>query len=180
METEALLSQVEELLKPWARWSKRPQPDIVTISVSRSNLLACMEALVNAKWGYLAAITGMHVPGVENPSTEEKQWTRAQSDDNTNSLPPMLGDSYVVLYHFCEGGAVLNLRVHPPSDADAKVPSVCDYFPVATVYERELQELLGVKVTDTPENSRLVLPDEWPDGVYPLRKSFTGLETPEA
>ena len=28
--------------------------------------------------------------------------------------------------------------------------------------------------TDAEDFDRLVLPDDWPDGVYPLRKSFTG------
>jgi Ni,Fe-hydrogenase III component G len=35
-------------------------------------------------------------------------------------------------------------------------------------------------VVGTPDPGKLLLPDDWPDGVYPLRKSFTGLETPKA
>ena len=34
----------------------------------------------------------------------------------------------------------------------------------------------GFVIEGTPVPDRLVLPDDWPDGVYPLRKSFTGLE----
>jgi Ni,Fe-hydrogenase III component G len=31
-------------------------------------------------------------------------------------------------------------------------------------------------VLGTPNTDRLVLSDDWPKGVYPLRKDFTGLE----
>ena len=57
------------------------------------------------------------------------------------------------------------------------VPTICDIIPSATLYERELMELFGVTVEGTPDPARLVLPDEWPEGVYPLRKSFTGTKT---
>ena len=32
-----------------------------------------------------------------------------------------------------------------------------------------------IEVEGTPDSSHLLLPDEWPDGVYPLRKDFHGL-----
>jgi Ni,Fe-hydrogenase III component G len=47
--------------------------------------------------------------------------------------------------------------------------------PTATLYERELQEMFGFVVAGTPDSGRLLLPDDWPDCVYPLRKSFKGL-----
>jgi Ni,Fe-hydrogenase III component G len=37
-------------------------------------------------------------------------------------------------------------------------------------------ELLGIEVVGTPDTSRLILPENWPAGVYPMRKSFKGLE----
>jgi Ni,Fe-hydrogenase III component G len=32
--------------------------------------------------------------------------------------------------------------------------------------------MFGNTVAGTPNTARLFLPDEWPDGVYPLRKDF--------
>ena len=61
-----------------------------------------------------------------------------------------------------------------PYDA-ARVPSVCGLVPAATLYERELGEMFGVTVEGTPVTDHLLLPDSWPQGVYPLRKSFSGL-----
>ncbi|MDD5368566.1 MAG: NADH-quinone oxidoreductase subunit C [Anaerolineaceae bacterium] len=174
MELQAKLQQAAELLQPWTRWKTFPQPDLLTISLSRNDLLAAIEALVRSRWGYLSAITGIHLPGTAAP-TEEKQWTRTSEEDNIHSAPQDEGDSFLVLYTFCSGAAILNLRLHPPSLKDNRVPSVCGLIPSATLYERELLEMFGIEVTDTPNTDHLLLPDEWPQNVFPLRKGFTGL-----
>jgi Ni,Fe-hydrogenase III component G len=70
---------------------------------------------------------------------------------------------------------VLNLRVHPPSLEDSAVPTLSGLIPAAGIYERELQEMFGVVVEGIPDPSRFLLPEDWPDGVFPLRKDFTGL-----
>jgi len=177
MDTETTLQKAIEILKPWTRWSKAARADLLTVSVSRGDLLASISALQKAKWGYLSAITGLHVPGVENTSSVEKQWNRLAGEGNMHSLPPSLGDSFIVLYHFCQENATLNLRVHPPSLKDADIPSICGLIPSATLYERELIELFGIQVTGTPDREHLLLPEDWPADVYPLRKSFTGLDS---
>jgi Ni,Fe-hydrogenase III component G len=56
---------------------------------------------------------------------------------------------------------------------DAVIPTVCGVIPSAGFFERELIEMFGVTVIGTPDPSRLFLPDDWPEGVYPLRKEFT-------
>jgi Ni,Fe-hydrogenase III component G len=76
-----------------------------------------------------------------------------------------------VLYHFCSGAAIVTLRTHIPREA-ACVSSICGLVPSAGFFERELSEMLGVTVVDAPAAGRLFLPDDWPEGVYPLRKDF--------
>ena len=83
-----------------------------------------------------------------------------------------------VLYHFCSGPAILTLRVSLPY-AQASLDSICDVIPSASLYEREAMELLGVEFVGTPSTEHLLLPDQWPENVFPLRKSFTGLDHPE-
>jgi Ni,Fe-hydrogenase III component G len=56
------------------------------------------------------------------------------------------------------------------------VPSICGVIPSAGFFERELGEMLGVTVDGIPDASRLFLPDDWPDGVYPLRKEFAAAQ----
>jgi Ni,Fe-hydrogenase III large subunit len=44
--------------------------------------------------------------------------------------------------------------------------------PAAHWYEREVQDLLGLVPLGHPDPRRLVLHDDWPDGIHPLRKDF--------
>jgi membrane-bound hydrogenase subunit beta len=82
----------------------------------------------------------------------------------------------LVIYHIdCGDGVVLNLRLTLRKE-DLSLPTVTDIFPGAALYERDLMEMLGVKVEGHPNPSHLFLPDDWPSGVYPLRKEFGKLE----
>ncbi|RLG90884.1 hydrogenase large subunit, partial [Candidatus Bathyarchaeota archaeon] len=53
------------------------------------------------------------------------------------------------------------------------VPTITDIIPGAVLYEREVHDLLGVAFEGHPDLSPLVLPEEWPERVYPLRKEYT-------
>ncbi|HVN53243.1 MAG TPA: NADH-quinone oxidoreductase subunit C [Anaerolineaceae bacterium] len=169
MDTQTAFQEVTDLLQPWARWTKQVQPNLLTVSISRAHLLPAVKALIDARWGYLSAITGLHLPLAA---------ALAPAYDGPEPDPLITGGSFVVLYHFCNGDAVLNLRVHPPSIKDTRVPSICGLIPSATLYERELMEMFGIEVEGTPDTSHLLLPDEWPDGVYPLRKDYHGPAAP--
>jgi NADH:ubiquinone oxidoreductase subunit C len=173
-QVEDLLRQAEEILKPWISEGTGSQPDektllkgenplifeytnrriklagngrfdVLDIDVTTVDLLAVIAALLDNDWGYLATITGVDL-GIEAGEIE-------------------------VLYHFCNGAAVVTLSVKVPRD-NAVVPSICSIMPAASFYERELLEMLGVTITNTPNTAHLFLPDNWPDNVYPLRKDF--------
>lgn len=78
-----------------------------------------------------------------------------------------------VLYHFCfdEADLVVTLRVL----LDKKHPKVDSITPIvkgAEWIEREIHELLGVDFPGHPNMKRLILADDWPEGVYPLRRSY--------
>lgn len=160
MDTETRLQTVETLLQPWAANPTHPEPNRSDVAIDRRNLHAAIQAMRDAGWGYLSAISGLDCAA---PAPAEGQ--------------PAAEGNLEVLYHFCDGPAVLTLRVSLPY-GDAVLPSVCDVLPYATLYERELMELFGVRIENTPNSDRLVLPDDWPDGVYPLRKAFTGFAAP--
>lgn len=55
---------------------------------------------------------------------------------------------------------------------DPRYPSVTPSVPAAHWYEREVQDMLGLVPVGHPDPRRLVLHDDWPDGVHPLRKDF--------
>lgn len=51
-------------------------------------------------------------------------------------------------------------------------PSVTPAIPAAHWYEREVNDMLGIVPDGHPDPRRLVLHDDWPAGVHPLRKDF--------
>lgn len=53
-----------------------------------------------------------------------------------------------------------------------QVESITDVVPPANWSEREFRDLVGIVPVGHPTPKRLILPDGWPDGVYPLRKDF--------
>jgi Ni,Fe-hydrogenase III component G len=146
MDKEELKKRAENLLAPTGAQTSRPAETRVDAVVSADKLVTAAKALVDGKWGYLSAITGL-----DNPA----------------------GNGMELLYQFCEGPIVTTLRVAVPYEK-AVVPSVCSIIPSATLYEREIIEMFGITIEGTPNTDKLLLPDDWPDGVYPLRKEFKG------
>lgn len=80
--------------------------------------------------------------------------------------------AFSVIYHLDKGGkALLNLKVRTSHD-NPKVKTVTDRFPGVDPYEREIVDLLGIKVEGLASGRRYPLPENWPDGQYPLRKDW--------
>ncbi len=146
--TEAALQTAVSLLEPWAETAVYPEENRLDVVVERDALVTAVAILADKQWGYLAAITGL-----DHPTPPEGE--------------PLLE----ALYHFCEGAAVLTLRVAVPRH-DAVVPTICPQIPAATIYERELCEMFGVTVSGTPNPDLLYLPDDWQRDTYPLRKDY--------
>jgi NADH:ubiquinone oxidoreductase subunit C len=80
------------------------------------------------------------------------------------------GNDLEILYHFLLNGVVLTVRTTCPKD-DPTVDSIVKIFPGAVLYERELNDILGIVPQGHPDLRRLVLPDDWVGG-YPLRKDW--------
>jgi Ni,Fe-hydrogenase III component G len=149
MDSETLMKTAEDLLSPTGAQLSRPGDNRVDAVITADALVPAAKALMDGKWGYLSAITGMDTPA---------------------------NNGMELLYQFCEGAVVTTLRVAVPYEKPV-VPTVCSVIPSATLYEREIIEMLGITIEGTPNTDKLLLPDDWPDGVYPLRKEFTGFGT---
>lgn len=61
------------------------------------------------------------------------------------------------------------VRVEVPADT-CEFPSVTPRVPACVWSEREVRDLFGLRPVGLPDERRLVLPDDWPDDLYPLRK----------
>jgi len=83
------------------------------------------------------------------------------------------GEEIEVIYHLAYKGSIeLSLELTVPKNKPS-VPTVTDLIPGAVLYEREVHDLLGVNFEGHPDLSPLLLPDGWPQDVYPLRKEHS-------
>ncbi len=82
-------------------------------------------------------------------------------------------DGIEVLYHFSHdpSGTYYNIKTIVPKD-DPKIKSLADFLPAANWIEREIHELLGVNFEGHPNLVPLLTAEDWPEGVYPLRRDY--------
>ena len=83
------------------------------------------------------------------------------------------GEEIELQYHFfcIPERRLVTLRTKVPK-AKAEVESISELIYGAILHENEVEELLGVVFKGNPRSGkRLLLPEGWPKGVYPLRKS---------
>ena len=78
-----------------------------------------------------------------------------------------------ILYHFSieTMNLLISLRVKLDKK-NPKVDSLANVIKGANWIEREMHELLGINFKGHPDLRRLLLSDEWPEGVYPLRCDY--------
>src|SRR5689334_12411249 len=175
MNTDTALQVASTLLAPWAKGTKTPEAGRLDILVNAPDLLAAVKALLDAHWGYLVAITALDYVGkAAAPFAQDERWKLVLE---ANGLQPeAVSGALEVLYFFADGPAVLTLRVLLAREA-ASIASVCGLISSSSFFERELSEMFGITVINTPDAQHLFLPDEWPAGVYPLRKDFVPKNT---
>jgi len=93
-------------------------------------------------------------------------------------------DGAEILYHWCLERHVLD----PPADGEPpsvvvtiralarypelEIDSIVAVTEAANWIEREIHDLLGVSFRGHPDMRRLILADDWPEGVHPLRRDF--------
>ncbi len=94
-------------------------------------------------------------------------------------MPVMVGNDerqlngHYALYYLLsmeeEDPGWIMVRVEVPRDT-GEFLAVSPKVPAAVWSEREVQDMFGLKAQGIIDNRNLVLPDDWPQGLYPLRK----------
>jgi len=90
-----------------------------------------------------------------------------------------IGENIELIYHFTLNYGQrlqevnLNISVDLPK-SKPEIETICDWIPGALITEQEKQEFLGVKIIGIPDDRRLFLPDDIPQGVFPWRRDETG------
>ncbi len=83
-------------------------------------------------------------------------------------------DGLEVIYHFSydASGIVVSVRALLKDKGDPHIDTVTGVTRSAWWIEREIHELFGIEFDGNSDLRPLLLPDDWPAGVYPLRKNF--------
>jgi Ni,Fe-hydrogenase III large subunit/Ni,Fe-hydrogenase III component G len=85
---------------------------------------------------------------------------------------PLSGD-FGIAHFFSLDAEQLYLVVESPvPEDDPRIDSITPVVPGADWAEREFQDAVGVRAEGHPDPRRLLLPDDWPEGLYPLRRDF--------
>ncbi len=81
-------------------------------------------------------------------------------------------DRFEVLHHFSDdaSGALVTVKALVRDRETPEIDSIAPLIPAAEWIEREMHDLLGIAFRNHPNLQRLILEDDWPEGVYPLRK----------
>nr|MDO8100225.1 NADH-quinone oxidoreductase subunit C [Candidatus Njordarchaeota archaeon] len=82
-----------------------------------------------------------------------------------------LGNNLEVVFHLNARNIEVNLRAEIPRNK-AKIDTITDLLPGSNLYEREVHDLFGIEFRGHPNLEKLELPEDWPKGVYPLRKDW--------
>jgi Ni,Fe-hydrogenase III component G len=83
-----------------------------------------------------------------------------------------MGEKLGVLYHLARAdGIMINVQIDVPK-LNPVIKTVTTIFPSSDLYERELVDLLGLKIEGLSDGFRYPLADDWPKDRYPLRKDY--------
>lgn len=85
---------------------------------------------------------------------------------------PLSGDFGIIHIFSLDRDHLYVLLESPIPEDDLRVDSITPVVPGADWAEREFQDAVGVHPEGHPDPRRLLLPDDWPEGIHPLRRDF--------
>ena len=86
-----------------------------------------------------------------------------------------LGANIGVYYHIRTSNAFVTIKAEVPKEKP-NIQTITDILPGAVFHEMEVTDLLGAVFEGHPSPGRLVLSENWPEGIYPLRKDVKANE----
>ena len=129
-------------------------PDQVTLTVELNYLPEIVETVYYRLGGWLSTVVGSD----ERPLNGHFAIYYVLSVEGSEEESGQINDkAYVVI-------RVL-IPPHQP-----EFPAVSPRVPAAVWYEREVRDMFGLQPVGMQDKRRLVLPDDWPDDLHPLRK----------
>lgn len=129
-------------------------PDQVTVTVTLDSLPTVVETLYYQHGGWLSVVAGND----ERPLNGHFALYYVLSVEGGEATPTTEAEKCYFVVR----------ALVPPHEME--FPAVTPRVPAAVWYEREVRDMFGLQPVGLPDERRLVLPDDWPEGLYPLRK----------
>jgi NADH-quinone oxidoreductase subunit C len=125
------------------------------VHTDRARYLPLMEALY--KDGFEACLSVTGVDYLTHPGRD---------------LPPgIVPERFEVVVELLSLSKMERLRVRcQVPEADPTLPSLFDLWPGSEAHERETYDMFGIRFTDHPDLTRILMPQDW-EG-HPLRKDY--------
>ncbi len=144
MTAEDVVQQVGAVIGEGLVESRVPKPTRVYLTIDRSELRTVTGVLIDK----------MNARYVVGAGTDTRK----------------ADDCFLISHFFAldEDGIYVALHTKVPAD-DPKVQSITGMIPGANWSERETYDMMGVEMEGHPDPRRLVVADDWPEGVFPMR-----------
>ena len=135
----------------------RQADDQITVLVDRNDLPLAVKTLYYDIGGFLSTM----IPNDERQINGSYALYYAISMEGSKMTE---ADDFVA-----EDKCFITVKTLIPG-SDPTFPSVTPLVPACVWYEREAFDMYGLVAEGLPDKRRLVLSDDWPDGLHPLRK----------
>jgi Ni,Fe-hydrogenase III large subunit/Ni,Fe-hydrogenase III component G len=166
MTAQEIVGRIQERIGDRLVYSESPKPSRLYVTVERE-ALPDVARLVFEELGARYVIGGgTDLRGQSPPG--------GSGEDQDTGNAPVLGNGFLVTHFlaFDRDGIYMALHANVPEN-DPVVPSITPIIPGANWAEREIYDTVGVRAEGHPDPRRLILPDDWPEGVFPLRSDYT-------
>jgi formate hydrogenlyase subunit 5 len=153
------------------------------------DIIGAIENKLNGKVQIQLGIDGKAAFVANNGLHRDVIKTMLETDDQTSIVMISgldLGANLGVYYHFRAQSGYYTIKSEIPKE-NPHIQTITDLVPGALFGEMEINDLVGAVADGHPSMGRLVLSENWPEGVYPLRKDVNAAavklvpakETPE-
>jgi Ni,Fe-hydrogenase III large subunit/Ni,Fe-hydrogenase III component G len=140
--------------------------------VTKTDLLVVLQKKLNNTVRILPDHLGKATIQIEAQQNRNVIKTLMETDTNAgiSAISGVdLGAKIGIMYHIRTNGAIVTISTEIPKE-NPKICSITDISLGASFHEREVADLFGVVFQGHPNQARLVLPEDWPENLYPLRK----------
>ncbi len=158
--------------------------NVIAFEVPESEIVSVCDTLYHHHQVPLKIITAMDLLDVDTNGDMMKSCPHPRDDSRGDTMKscPQTSHSqprgrFRIIYTF--GVPKENVFLCPYILVDEDFPSLTPTFHEASIYERKIKSLFGLEPRGHPDPRPLILHENWPEGIFPLRKDFDWRTRPE-